>query len=566
MHYKSIIKRYLLILLTFLFTGVLQHTNAQINLKKAKETMATVKKGPCDSALKSLNRYLEKLETKKAANETSSSSFKTYISNAERNLKAIQTKCPDLDISNEKKAFDSYKVDYENEASLANSAENAANYFRDIHMYLNHIYSDTEHGADAAQGLKFVNGSHNKLYETVTRFANFNKSDYMAKVEASKTNGTYTRVKFYVEQVVSALNDYPNFINKSQGTYKAYLDYMNNIGIKGDPQKELEELEATKAFCQLLLKFAPNNAKATQWLKEVENQIGKKTGGITYASEMHKKHLGKILFSKKEVAIGNESENDFSTNFKSGDNIYATVYLPSKLRQLTDSYAANDVKVKVNSGIISEPSSTAVWVTTPMQEKNYLQLAILPSNVWKQKNGTPYVENKLRTHEHIANALLTAGPYSGTTIDIEVVFRGTNSSIKGGFTIDQSSGVDHLKQIVGREENARLKDEKLPKRGMSGTGLENQALTIMRKKSSSSGKTYTKAIITSVNWDYDKTYSGVIVSRSLSIALVSKEHDGKCMYQYFNFKQQAQGNGSFNNNLEFAGAGTNAYISCDNIN
>jgi len=301
-------------------------------------------------------------------------------------------------------------------------------------------------------------------------------------------------------------------------------------------------------FCELLLKFAPNNNQASQWLKQVESQMSKMQGSIVYESAMHKKHLSQILFSTIEVAIGNETENDFSVRFKSGDYIYATVYLPSKLRKLTDSYAANNMEVKIIGMPVAEAFYTAIWVTTAMEDKNYLQFAILPDNAWKQRNGKPYVESKLRTHEAIAEQLLKAGSYSDVSVDIRVIFRGTGSSIKGGFTIDQSGGVDQLKSIVSREENDRLSDAKLPKAGMSNSNLKNQALTIMRNKSKGSGKTYTKAIITSVNWDYDKNWKGVTVSRSIVVALVSKEHDGKCMYQYFNFKQQERGNGTYNAN------------------
>ncbi|MEM5566408.1 hypothetical protein WNY78_14905 [Psychroserpens sp. AS72] len=450
------------------------------------------------------------------------------------------------------------------EISSKLSKENTANYFRDIHMNLNYVYSETSHGADAKQGLQFT-PSHKKLLKAQELFKDFSKTDYLQAVEDAKSNGTFTSAQFYIEKVVEALNDYSNFINKSSSSFHGYLDNLNVIGIKGDPTKELEELEATKIFCELLLKFAPNNPKATQWLNQVEAEISKKSSGIIFASQMHKTHLNKMLFSTKEISIGNETESDFSKTFKSGDYIYATLYLPSTLRQLTDSYAANNMEVKINGMPVAESSHTAIWITTPMQEKNYLQFAILPSIAWKQKHGNFYVENKLRTHEAIAEQLLKAGAYSNVTVEVRVIFRGTNSNIKGSFTIDQSGGTNHLIDIVSREENDRLKDAKLPNAEMSNSNLESQALSIMRKKSGSS-KTYSKAIITSPNWNYDKNWNDAIVSRSLIIALVSKEHDGKCMYQYLNFKQQAQGDGKYNNNLEFAGAGQNVYISCDNIN
>ncbi|EDP69835.1 hypothetical protein FBALC1_09897 [Flavobacteriales bacterium ALC-1] len=653
---------------------------SQINLKKLKKAKSQVEKeikttqnsknktlnqtknmskGPCDSAHKSLTKYLKKLEDKKAANQVSSGSFKTYIGSTERYLKSIKSKCPDLDVSTEESQLNTFKSDLNNaggadgarqanirkgyydkaidnlvtsthpayndfkkaksqflviafehyrhqkptesfklisesknafskikseysdlDFSLINSElkrlegllksesgsvitsklarENDRNYFKDMSILWNSVYTDHDYPPDGLYG--------GNMQFLTDKFKDFTKQGFFDKVESSKKNGTYPAVQSYAEKVSKGLNDYPRYINQVLvKAYKGRLDDLTTFGIKGDPQKELEVLEGAKKLAELALKFAPNNPTAKQWFKEVSSQIGKKTSGITYASSMHKTYLGEMLFSTKEISIGSENESDFSSSFKSGDYIYATVYLPAKLRKLTDSYAANDVKILINGGIISEPESTAVWVTTPMQEKNYLQFAIIPNEAWKQKYGKFYIENKLRTHEHIANALITAGPYSGTTVSTEVFFRGTNSSIKGEFKIDLSGGIDKLKTIVNQEENARLADAKLPKAGMQNTSLVKEALGIMQRKSGGS-KTYTKAIITSVNWDYDKNWNGVIVSRSIVVALVSKEHNGKCMYQYFNFKQQAQGSGKYNSNLEFVGAGHNVYISCDNAN
>ncbi|MFK8061029.1 MAG: hypothetical protein AB8B78_13185 [Polaribacter sp.] len=647
---------FLSVILFFLYPINIQ---AELNPKTNNSVMLSNKNDACDSTLKSLKKYLSKLEEKKVANKITSGSFKSYIASAERNLTSIKKNCPDLNVSDQENQLNIYKLDLKNigglegervskirkgyydkaidnlvanthpafndfkkaksqfliyafehyrhkkptdsfkliskaktafsiinneyldldfslinselqrlerllesesgsEITLKLSKEKDRNYFKDTNILWNSVYTRSNYPPDGLYG-----GDMKTLFN---KFKTFTKQGFLDRVKASKESGTYPAVQYYAETVLNGLKDYPRYINEVLiKVYKARLDDLTTFGIKDDSQKELDVLNNAKTFIELVLKFAPNNPMASIWLKEVQSQIDKKTSGISYASNMHKKHLGEMLFSRKEVVIGNENESDFTTSFKSGDYIYATVYLSSKLRKLTDSYAANDVKVLVNGGIISEPKSTAVWVTTPMQEKEYLQFAIIPSNSWKEKNGKLYTANKLRTHEHIVNALINAGPYSGITLSAEVFFRGTNSSVKGEFKIDLSSGIDNLKKIVSREENDRLSDAKLPKPGMQNSKLAKEALGIMQRKSGTS-KTYTKSIITSVNWDYDKNWNGVILSRSIVVALVSKEHNGKCMYQYFNFKQQAQGSGNYNKNLEFAGAGQNVYLSCNNIN
>lgn len=436
-----------------------------------------------------------------------------------------------------------------------------ANYFRNLVMNIPYIYSKGPNGARGAKGLKDFTGDW--VYKTEEMFKDFTVDGFKEEVNAAKKNGTYPRVQFYAEQFQKVLDDYPTFITKSNQMFRTYLDYLNDVSVKENPQKEIEQLKRTQKFCELLLKFAPNNPTASQWLKEVTSNINKTGNSLSYSSAMHKKHLGKMLFSKKVVAIGNEKESDFTQQFSSGDYIYATVYLPTKVRKQTDSYAMNDLTVSINGGIVSNPRNTAVWVTTPMQEKNYLQFAIVPDKSWLTKHEKDYLENDIRTFEHTLYGLVNAGPYSNTKVTIKLSFK-RGVTVENSFTIDLSTGLAPIEKMLSRQENERLKSVRLPKAGMSNASLENQALSIMRKKSAGS-KTYYKAIITSPNWDYDKSYAGVVVSRSIVIALVSKEHDGKCMYQYLNFKQQAQGNGKFNNNLEFAGAGTNVYMSCDNI-
>ena len=491
------------------------------------------------------------------------STMKTYLAFAQKTIDKIKQKDPSANISAEEQKLAQFQSSYDNANQPRNTDEH--DYFRNLDRLLRSIYSDLDMGADAADGLKFVS-SHINLEATQDNFKDFSKDDLYARIEAAKQKDDFqnSNSRYYVEKIEKAFNDYPRFINNSASCYKEYLRWLQNIGVKGDPIQEKIHLNATKSFCELLLKFAPGNPTASKWLNEVEAQLGNVSGSISYASKMHEKHMGEMLFSTKEVAIGNETEADFTTEFKSGDYIYATVYLPAKLRTLTDSYAANNVEFKIDGSMLCEGSMSPIWVTTPMQEKNYLQFAIVPSPEWTKRNSQVYVDNKIRTHEHIANGLIRAGAYSGTKVDVKFIFRGTFTNIKGSFNIDLSSGTDFLKSVVANEENSRLSNQKLPAAGMVNADLQQQALNILKKSSADSGKTYHKAIILSKEWDYDKSYAGVTVSRSIVIAMVSKEYDGKCMYQYFNFKQQAQGNGSFNQSLEFAGAGENFYLSCEN--
>ncbi len=513
----------------------------------------------CDKLKLTLQKHITKLEKVKDKKMM----FNTYLSFAEKTITKIEKQCPDLDISGEKSKLQGYQNNNENNENDGKSSD--SDYFKTIFTRLNYVYNKADLGADGAKGLKFFS-THKNLDDTKAIYGDFSKTDYLKKVEEAKLNGTYEDQRFFIDRTIESLNDYPRFIANSAPTFREYLGYLNNVGVKGDIQQELFHLNATKNFCEMLLRFAPNDTKATSWLNQVEKEIGRIGGNISYASNMHKKHLGKMLFSNKQVIIGNENEADFRTNFTSGDYIFATIFLPSKLRKLTDSYVINNMEIKVNGMMIDEGSRTAICVSTPMQERNYLQFAIVPDAKWKQEYGSIYLEHEMFTHESIARALVDAGPYSDISVDVRVIFRGTKSDVRGSFIIDQTAGTEQIASILSSEENNRYASAKLPKASMRNSDLEQQAMAIMRKKTNvNSGKEYKNAIIVSKDWDYDKAWTGVIVSRSLVMALTSKEFDGKCMYQLFTFFQQEKGNGTYSKTLEYGASGNNTYISCGNL-
>ncbi|MEN0005053.1 MAG: hypothetical protein AAF798_12960 [Bacteroidota bacterium] len=521
--------------------------------------VAELQADPCKKYQSTLKKHLSKLQKVTGKKLL----FRTYVGFAEKTLAKIKKKCPNLDVSAEEQQLASIKG--EQTADKAEASNDEQDYFKNIYTRLPYVYTKADVGAAGTDGLKFFS-THKNLEKAKALYGDFSKADYLSKVEQAKQDGTYEKHRFFIDRTVNALNDYPRFIDNSASTFNEYVGYLNNTGVKGDAQQELKHLNAAKDFCQLLLCFAPAHSKASAWLRQVEKKMQAIGGSISYASTMHRDNLGKLLFSNKQVPIGNETTADFSNSFQSGDPIFATIYLPSKLRAMTDSYVINNMEVKVNGMMVDEGSRTAICVNTPMQEKNYLQFAIIPDASWTKQYAKLYADHDMFTHESIARALVDAGPYSDISVDIRVIFRGTRSDVKGSFTIDQSGGIEAVQQVLVAQENKRYANATLPKAGMRNAELEQAALEIMRKKTnSSSGKVYQKAIIVSKDWDYDKSWAGVTVSRSLVMALTSKEFDGKCMYQLFTFFQQEKGNGTFSNTLEFGGAGENTYTACENL-
>jgi hypothetical protein len=529
---------------------------------------------PAYSDYNSIVKNLDRIQKYADKNDLKDMMVQAYFRSAENKIKKVKKNYPELDISDLEQRLANFQSaqkaapsssgrvsagGYSTKQAADNTSDDQA-YFKHWYMKLRNIHREAPAGADATL---LDNGP--KLAELWQDLQGFDKEEYVNRYQKAKNGPNFSKMAFFADKAMAIIEDYPAFIGRSTATLQYHLKDLNIVGVKGDAVQEAKELKEAELFCKILLLAAPGNATATRWLSEVQSKMGSVKSNVQYASKLHEKYLGQMLFSKKEVVIGSEQESDFSTSFEAGEQVYATIYLPSKLRKMTDSYAVNNMEVKVNNMIVAPESETAIWVTTPMQERNVLQFAILPDANWLKKNGGPYLESKLRTHEIIAQALTEKAGFSEVSVDVRFKFRGTRSTIRSSFKYDLSKGGEAVEAIRSLTANQRLSEQKLPAAGMRNPELEQQALTIMKRKSQGAGQEYRQAIILSKQWDYGKSISGVVVSRSLDIAMVSKNFDGQCMYQLITFFQQAQGNGQFNELLEFGSVGRNVYLSCDNI-
>ena len=159
-----------------------------------------------------------------------------------------------------------------------------------------------------------------------------------------------------------------------------------------------------------------------------------------------------------------------------------------------------DLSVHFKSGLNVITGETGAGKSLVLKSLHLLMGGKAPSDIVGNFSYNTLVEglftisNRSDLHKKLQNL-----SYLGAEEDSLLVRRIISSKGKSKTYINGSlATVSDLKEIVSREENDRLKDAKLPKAGMSNSNLENQALSIMRKKSGSS-KTYSKAIITSVN-------------------------------------------------------------------
>ncbi len=560
---KSQIIRIFLLLIVFSTGAHAQFGSLKSKLKGSSE---------CKNNYKKLNQYLDKLEAKKEKDEMTSNSFQLYLKTANKHLATIKKKCADDDVSKETKLIEAYKLAAENannakatevvdakpsESKKRDRGENG--YFHNLYKLMFKIYSDSKAAGDATD----LRSSHVESILQGLSDLDFNPEDYKDRASKEKEKRAQSQIKYINE----ALADYDRFISKSSNTYRWHLSSLTTYGIKGNPGEELKVLNRAKAFCEILLKVSPDNPIAGNWLNEVESHLDKTKGSIVTLNEVHKEYLDQIVFSDKLVNPKKLKKSDLSAKFKSGQYIYAYLLLSSTARKQTDGYVWNNCKVRINNYMVAPENDMAFGFTTKMQDSRIVILPILPSSEFKSKypkEFSQYAENNKRTLETIAEQFAAAGAFSSTTFEMTLKFRDSGAKVSGRFEYDQSGGTEISSSILKEGENERLKHNKLPSAGMKDATLEQDALNIIRKRSAGNGNMYTKAIIAHSGWSSDRETTGIEIGRSIVIAIVSKNNDGTCMYQYHNFFQDKLNN-QFSKTLQWKGAGDNTYLDCGNI-
>ncbi|MEM6297058.1 MAG: hypothetical protein AAF740_00040 [Bacteroidota bacterium] len=507
--------------------------------------------------LKNIQRYKDKGAIKM---------METYINFAQKSIEKLKANHPDVDISAEIAQYEAYKKGYDEQVNGQNaqkqSEQGEVEYFKKWERSLSGAYHIKT--ADQADLLKANGRFALQAYEAAK---DFDEKEYRARLEQCKQNGTYTQVQFFSDRFLRMYDDYDNFIERSEDTFYSYLKDLTYAGVKGNPQEEMKQLKEAEALCKTFLAYRPNNTTAKGWLAQVHSRMGNKSKTMesAFASELHKKYVGQVVFSKKPLQVGSENESDLTNSFVSGDHIYGTLYLANTVRIAQDSYALLYMDIYVDGDFLATTNETGIWVTTPMQEKTYLQFALSPDQSWIDKNYAPYVENEQYTLGQFNEFLASKGDYPHK-VKIVLRPRGTAvGKITGEFRIDLSGGSDFYQKLGAKLKGETIANVGVPKAGMRDASLEAQMLKIVSGLNPSNRIAYQKAIITTPNWTVERnSLTGVILGRTIQGVVTGKKPGGTCFFQYFSFKQAYTGSG-YSSALSYAGAGPVTVITCDKI-
>ncbi len=506
--------------------------------------------GPAKMPLKNFWTHIEKL---KAGTGTSST-----ISNAERMLQQVKEKDPSYNVAPleaEVKIWKdkAAKEDGDKNAAKAKEAEEK-NYFKNFWSKMIGVHST---GHDIEPG---VTG---KVY--YDRVIALNLEEYKEKRKALGTIDP----KSYAGLADEKLADYNNYLKRSDRLRWNVTEMMTKSKNVANPQDKMKMLEEVKYECEAVLILSPNHPDFTQKLADVKKLLGNADAEASkfYTSDFHKEHVNQIVWSNQPLVIGKEKEMAASikTTFKSGEAIFGTVYLSNNAKQLMEGNDQLHIIIRIDGG-------TAVWggdlsnyiLPLSLQDKSYVQFALLPDAKWMAANYAPYVTRENWTYSYFFDDLAKSGDITHT-INFELDFpTSIVKNIKTSITLDLNAGSADIKAQSAKLHDQLMASRQLPKAGMNNASIEQQIVAAANNEGWNDK--FLKAIITSSSWNIEKnSLTSVIMYRYLSAVCTIKSPDGKCYYQEFTFRQDYAGNGNYDSKIKFNSYGGKKEIGCDKL-
>ncbi|MBL7700842.1 MAG: hypothetical protein JNM14_01210 [Ferruginibacter sp.] len=504
--------------------------------------------GPAKVYVKSFWSQIEKL---KAGTATAST-----ISNAERAIKNTKEADKSYNTSDMEAAIKPYRENADKEQSekkaSAAKGDEERNYYKDIWMKMIQVYSKGDH----------IEASGKSYYDKVQAL------DINGYKERKKTAGG--EAAKFIELIEEMLADYDNYLTRSERMKWIVVKLITDSRNASNPQEKMDLLEQVKYDCEAVLILSPGNTAFKQKLDDVNKLMGSAVSEAAkfFTSDFHKQHLNSIVWSTKPLVIGKENEmsSSIKTAFKTGDYIYGTAYLGVNAKDAMGSNTNLRVRISIDGG-------TAIWggdlsyieVPVAVQNKSYIQFALLPDAQWLKDNYAPYLAEENWTISYFMDELARSGDISHE-ITCELIFPGSKiDDFESKFSYDLGGGSGAVKTLATKLHSELMDSRQLPKAGMSNPALESQMLAVMQKLPGWSEK-FNKAIITSSNWTIKKNdLTGVILYRYISVTGTCKNVDGICFTQEFTFRQDYTGGGNYESAPKYNSYGGKREIGCDKI-
>lgn len=504
--------------------------------------------GPAKIYVKSFWSNMEKLKNGTATAST--------INNADRAIRNIKENDPAYNTSAMEEVLKPFREKAEKEkADSENEKEKKkaeADYFKTTWGKFLSIYSSGTNINGMATGTEFYNA-----------VKELNLEEY--KQKKNELNG---KENSYAKEIDQILADYDAFIVRTDMVKWVIVPLMNHAKDATTPTDKNKYYTEAQKQCEALLMLT-NNETVKQKLNDINKLLGNATAATAkfFTSDYHKEHLNQIVWSSSPLIIGKEREMSamIKNEFKSGETIYGTVYLGRNVRDAQNSNARLPIKIKIdNNTYVWGGDLSNIAVTTAMQEKSYLQFALLPDEKWIAVNFKPYIEDENWTITYFLEDLVRSGDINHD-IKVTLDFAGYGAEIiSSQLKLDLNNGIENIKKLAVNSRNSLMANRQLPKPAMNNAGLEQQMMNVLKNQGWS--ETFQKVIITSSGWTINKNQlTGAILYRYIGAVGVSKNADGTCAYQQFTFSNEYTGGGNYSNTLKLNSIGNKKEIGCDKV-
>ena len=354
------------------------------------------------------------------------------------------------------------------------------------------------------------------------------------------------------------------------------LDELNNSAAQDLADRSKRTLDVISAFNAI----GGENTELKGVMDYANKQVqrAEKVMSEIYTGDFHRSHVNEIIFTKKPFIPGKETDIKINPVFKTGDPIYATMYLSANVNDaLTTRKNAQGEEMTMT--ILDEngvslygrfekwevenyASNVAMIYKGVPNNQSFYQFLLLPA---PDSDIAEAVLNRNFTPVHLVRgAAHQPQRKKKFSVVISTFGKKTNSKeLSGSFEMDFSHGDAPLvyTQLDNRMVEAFIAKKELPKPYKKDTVLEGQLLENMRTQGHS--ETYTKAIIQS-DWRVVKPLGGKEY-KEMECAFPYKTVDGQCGYRTYTFKSFRNGNGGWTKPQKFGGTDAAERVPCHKL-
>ena len=555
---------YHIILFAFFFNYTINLKSFnEINKNYKSNTMQTI--NPCDNngtvkvikgnkaftSYKNCLKYLDVAERKITNDENA----ETTIKMLKRAMASVLKREPNADLSEICSRF----TKIENEATDSNENKK---YFKDMRYLVGRVYKDNNSGV-YPEDLGLENP-----HWFIDALKDFNREQVLTKAKTSNDKNA--------KEIVVILNDYSAFIDR-QGIANYLMDVLDR-DTNASSDQLMKKAKMIRQTALSLKSLAGNNSSIEKLIAYTEKQLEKSESALTniYSSEIHKKFINQVVFTKQPFKPGKEGRLEINPVFKTGDAIYATLYLGATISESVSSWqgygkgGTMGLKMKNSNGDLmnirfegSEDYNNS-FVSIPdsvNKSQTIIQFVLIPN---LESNISEYLKCGNITPIALVKGM---GEQSDRLKEFKVEVYGTGKktgvvTYKGNFKIDLSvgEGSEYYKKVEQKKSDEFFASNSLPTAKIKNASLEGLLLSEIKKQGFQ--EQFKKAYI-QTNWQlFEPPFKDSYKEMTASFTYTTS--DGKCGWQNYSFRSFKTGNG-WSDPQKWGGANQRQRLSCKKL-